>query len=328
MGWVCASDARCYEQSSAPEGDASISTARDVDAGHDAATTEPEPKGGPMDAGEVDAGQDARAPEPEPDPTPVVDGPCSTPGAKACLGNASFDKLVCQSGRWIIIGVCDGNYRCNSKPGPSQGSCQPIAPLCLDREPGASICAGLERKRCNADLLGYDPNPCGKNAHCDASAAVRCVCDSGYENDGAGGCRNIDDCASAACGNGRCIDGLNTFTCECSFGYASDGKTCVEVDDCPQTDPCKPGGSCQDALNDFSCKCDAGYMPVGKTCQNIDDCPKPDPCGRGTCVDGVGTFTCMCLEGYYPISSGGCGCEGCDADFGSGCVYQCGGGEW
>lgn len=30
---------------------------------------------------------------------------------------------------------------------------------------------------------------------------------------------NIDDCMGVFCGNGTCVDGVNTFTCDCTAGY-------------------------------------------------------------------------------------------------------------
>ena len=38
-------------------------------------------------------------------------------------------------------------------------------------------------------------------------------------------CLEVDDCVGVSCsGNGRCVDGVNSFTCECSPGYT--GVTC------------------------------------------------------------------------------------------------------
>ena len=37
---------------------------------------------------------------------------------------------------------------------------------------------------------------------------------------------DIDDCADVPCANGgTCLDGVNTFTCECPAGYT--GPTCT-----------------------------------------------------------------------------------------------------
>jgi Human growth factor-like EGF len=263
------------------------------------------PDGDAAVSGETDASLNPAADggggthEPPAPSEPAVDQPCSPNGAKACRGHASFDKLVCQSGRWIIIGVCDGTYRCNSKPGASLGSCQPIPPLCLDKNPGDPVCDGLERKRCDADLLHYDPYACPEHAHCesDGTSNVRCACDSGYTDDGAGGCKNIDDCPNNTCAPGTCVDGLNAYTCDCPSGYTSAGTTCANVNDCPSPDPCSPG-SCVDGVNAFSCSCPSGFTSTGASCSNVNDCPAADPCGPGYCVDQVNTFTCACPTGH------------------------------
>ncbi|HKP58803.1 MAG TPA: calcium-binding EGF-like domain-containing protein [Polyangiales bacterium] len=329
--WTCGSNGRCYAPFDGPP-DPTGSPATDPDRGRDAATdagsedaaADSGEDPSPSDAGK-DAGTDSATPEPGPDPAPAADAPCRMSGAKACGGHASFDKLVCQSGHWQIIGVCDGDYRCNTKPGPALGSCQPIAPLCLRKKPAAVICDGRERKRCDADLLGYDLYACPRNMHCDADGGAHCTCDSGYEDDGKGGCRDIDDCAAASCGPGRCVDGLNGYTCDCISGFASDGTTCVNVNDCPATDPCAPGGHCVDGVNGFKCVCDSGFMPSGPSCVDVVDCPASNPCAPGTCIEGHNTFTCMCPPTYELVGTT-CVCPVCTQDFNTGvCEYICGG---
>lgn len=331
-GWSCRGDRLCYEGSDSISGAESPDAATDAgdgamrddgsrgdlpgDAGGDEPTGDSDAamSGEAGDAGHADlddasappAADGGGTPEPPPPPSePFVDGPCSPNGAKACRGHASFDKLVCQSGRWQIIGVCDGDFRCNSKPGPSLGSCQPIAALCLDKNPGDPVCDGLERKRCDADLLGYEPNACPANSHCasDVQAGVQCACDSGYADDGAGGCTNVDDCGNHTCAPGTCVDGVHAYTCDCPSGFASAGMTCANVNDCPSVDPCTPG-SCVDAVNAFSCSCPSGYTSAGTSCTNVNDCPSVDPCGPGSCVDQVNAYTCSCPSGYTNTGTG------------------------
>lgn len=42
---------------------------------------------------------------------------------------------------------------------------------------------------------------------------------------------NVDECAGAPCGHGKCIDGIGQYECECAPGY--EGDHCqTEIDEC------------------------------------------------------------------------------------------------
>ncbi|HET6332787.1 MAG TPA: calcium-binding EGF-like domain-containing protein [Polyangiales bacterium] len=242
---------------SATPNEIDASTPADAGATHDAAADggENEPEPAPSEP------PPSEPPPPEPPPPePAVDLPCSPNGAKTCLGHASFDKLVCQAGHWTIIGVCDGNYRCNTKPGPSQGSCQPIAPLCLGKNPNDPVCDGVVRKRCDADLLGYEPFACPEYAQCvsDPMSGVTCV--------------DVNDCpAGNPCAPGTCNDLINDYSCTCPSGFLPNGHTCANIDDCPP-DVCQPGG-CTDGVNDYSCFCpEPCFVSTGHQCQFTSSC--------------------------------------------------------
>jgi Notch-like protein len=111
-------------------------------------------------------------------------------------------------------------------------------------------------------------------------------------------CDEIDDCLGEMCsGNGQCVDGPNTFTCNCYPGFT--GPECMDnINEC--VDPgvnCSGNGQCVDEVGSYSCNCSAGYN--GTDCEiNIDHC-SPSPCGEnGQCTDGVNSFTCNCATGY------------------------------
>ena len=109
-------------------------------------------------------------------------------------------------------------------------------------------------------------------------------------------CDEVDDCIGVNCGNGRCVDGVDSFSCTCNPGFT--GPNCDEVDDCVGvTSTCSGNGQCVDGVDSFSCTCDPGF--IGELCQtNIDDCVSVDCSGNGECVDGVNNFTCECMTGY------------------------------
>jgi uncharacterized protein YfaP (DUF2135 family) len=83
-------------------------------------------------------------------------------------------------------------------------------------------------------------------------------------------CRNIDDCEGHSCGsNGRCVDGINEYTCDCESGFEVEeigGELmCGNIDDCG-AGACGGHGVCHDLVNGFHCECDTGYEVQGDTC--------------------------------------------------------------
>ena len=89
---------------------------------------------------------------------------------------------------------------------------------------------------------------------------------------------NIDDCSPNSCLNGAtCVDGIDTFTCQCLSGYT--GSFCqTDIHDCTPN-PCQNRGNFTDGINSFACQCPPGY--TGMSCQaTIDDCP-PAGCENG-----------------------------------------------
>jgi Notch-like protein len=81
-------------------------------------------------------------------------------------------------------------------------------------------------------------------------------------------CRNIDDCEGHSCGsNGRCIDGINDYSCNCEDGFEevvseSGEKMCGNIDDCGPG-ACGGDGACHDLVNGYECECDLGYVLQG-----------------------------------------------------------------
>ncbi|TMS08310.1 Neurogenic locus notch-like protein protein 1 [Larimichthys crocea] len=94
--------------------------------------------------------------------------------------------------------------------------------------------------------------------------------------------------------NGKCVDKINSFHCECPKGFS--GNLCqVDIDECAST-PCKNGAKCTDGPNKYTCECAEGYS--GQHCEtDINECYS-DPCHYGTCKDGLASFTCYCRPGY------------------------------
>uniref|UniRef100_A0A8C8GEQ4 Nidogen-1-like n=1 Tax=Oncorhynchus tshawytscha TaxID=74940 RepID=A0A8C8GEQ4_ONCTS len=133
-----------------------------------------------------------------------------------------------------------------------------------------------------------EQNPCFTGRHgCDTNAACRpeegiqftCECSTGFTGDGRQ-CYDIDECRemSEICGSHAiCNNQPGTFRCECmdGFQFASDGKTCVEVDrpidhcqrgtnncDIPERARCSYTGA-----SAYICSCLSGFVGDGYTCQ-------------------------------------------------------------
>ena len=111
---------------------------------------------------------------------------------------------------------------------------------------------------------------------------------------------NINECAGVNCsGNGVCVDGINSFSCNCTQGFAGQLCNVLDGNDC-LPNPCGANGQCVDGINSFSCECSEGF--TGRLCDVLadflNDCSS-NPCGlNGQCVDGLSNYTCLCSPGY------------------------------
>jgi EGF-like domain len=216
----------------------------------------------------------------------------------ACEGHASRKILKCQGGTWQVLQTCGPSERCDSRVGTEQGTCATIPAACVGKSAG-EICDGLVRLECGIDLVSVTNRACSEHSHCEGTPSARCACDTGFQDDGQGGCKNPDDCPAGACSGGKCVDGLGDYSCNCDSGYAGTGsKKCTPVLYCPK-DACTPGGTCNDTMN-WSCQCNTGFSGTGtQACANQNDCPS-NRClaPNGTCQDQIGTYHCNCNPGF------------------------------
>ncbi|XP_051529265.1 nidogen-1-like [Myxocyprinus asiaticus] len=165
-----------------------------------------------------------------------------------------------------------------------------------------------------------EQNPCFTGRHgCDTNAICRpgqgkdftCECATGFTGNGRI-CKDVDECSETPliCGPyTMCNNQPGTFRCECldGFQFASDGRTCVEMDhpidhcqrrthdcDIPERARCSyTGGS------SYVCSCLPGFAGDGRTCQDIDEC-QPGRChSDAICYNTQGSFTCQCRPGFH-----------------------------
>ncbi|KAF3834878.1 hypothetical protein F7725_027436 [Dissostichus mawsoni] len=152
---------------------------------------------------------------------------------------------------------------------------------------------------------------CGLHADCtNTPGSYSCSCLRGYLM-GAGGCKDIDECALAAVtglqachGDAECRNTPGAFTCSCPAGYvmALNGQSCVDVDECSFEDQCRSelGNECVNTPGSFTCRCRPGFRAEAPACVDVDECSEsPAVCdGQGVCENTLGSYKCVCRPGY------------------------------
>ena len=106
-------------------------------------------------------------------------------------------------------------------------------------------------------------------------ASLYCACPGGYEWNGNllgmtnARCVDIDECKIGICQRGTtCLNLPGTYHCLCPSGFAFNGSSCVNVDECsvgPHT--CHGDASCLDTDGSYRCICNAGYTGTGRQCR-------------------------------------------------------------
>lgn len=107
----------------------------------------------------------------------------------------------------------------------------------------------------------------------------KCTCALGYT--GMYCETNIDDCApdsesNVPCKNdGKCYDGVNSFTCDCQ-GTGYTGPDCsIDVDECMTQDIDCGHGNCKNLPGTYQCVCEPGYC--GYNCGMVNPCQEVSP---------------------------------------------------
>ncbi|XP_063299187.1 latent-transforming growth factor beta-binding protein 1 isoform X2 [Pelobates fuscus] len=160
------------------------------------------------------------------------------------------------------------------------------------------------------------PSTCPDDKCVNSPGTYSCVpCEEGYSGFN-GQCYDINECQDDAsvCANGDCSNLEGSYRCLCRKGYkpTSDGKQCIDIDECQAGNLCL-NGHCQNIEGSFMCSCNQGYqLSVSKEqCDDIDECQNRSLCGHGQCRNTQGHFTCVCNQGYK-LSSAGDQCEDID----------------
>ncbi|XP_074849534.1 pro-epidermal growth factor isoform X3 [Carettochelys insculpta] len=111
-----------------------------------------------------------------------------------------------------------------------------------------------------------------------------------------------DDCAVLQCNvNAQCVLLEGGVTCQCLKGFAREGKSCYDIDECAlNMDRCNRHLSdCINTDGGYVCKCRLGYSGDGLHCHDTDECALgTHTCGENTvCTNTEGNYTCTCING-------------------------------
>ena len=100
--------------------------------------------------------------------------------------------------------------------------------------------------------------------------------------------RAVNYCNESSCDiNAHCVNLLNTYKCECNYGFTGDGKFCsaiIEIDECATNEhDCSENAICVDQRYGYTCVCKKGFIDrnsanPGRTCKSLK--PSNDCCSK------------------------------------------------
>jgi hypothetical protein len=159
-----------------------------------------------------------------------------------------------------------GGYQCGCDSGyvPTDG----LTPVCVHPDScNASAQAACVSAQMGNACVDNPPPAIGFTCQCNNPAYVRNI-------DGRS-CIDKNECGVNHCTDGGdtradCLDAKapkSGYACDCSPGFAYDGVTCSDIDECSGgPNPCGAHGSCSNAKGGYNCVCDSGYALKDGAC--------------------------------------------------------------
>jgi hypothetical protein len=256
---------------------------------------------------------------------------CEVEGHVGCAGEASPERLRCESGRLVPYTACPDGELCDNGSEPS-GECLPVPPECVGREPLETFCEGNVRTGCGPDLVSVESTECASNVLCMLGTGLRCgacvtdeyrcsgelleVCNSNHTgfdplqtcttqpcNEDAGACTsyacNTNDLRCHGDDLERCNGDRSAYMLEEACGDGLCDPVGLECDECPAGRT-----RCVDATQRAECAAD-GQGEVTALC----------PAARSHCV---GAGQCLeCLSASDCTASGPCFDARCNSGTGT-----------
>ncbi|KAM8947004.1 latent-transforming growth factor beta-binding protein 1 isoform 2-T2 [Pelodytes ibericus] len=232
----------------------------------------------------------------------------------------------CENNMGSFLCICQAGYMVNEQ-GTDCIDLNPQKTICNDGlyiNTASSICCDYSTDGFQSNNLFplSDIDECLSASTCPFDRCINnqgsyaCVpCEEGYRGF-YGRCKDINECQEdkSLCANGDCSNLEGSYSCICRKGYevTSDGKQCIDINECQLGNLCL-NGHCHNIAGSFTCSCNQGFQLASskEQCEDIDECQNRTLCDHGQCRNTEGDFTCLCNEGYK-LSSQGNQCEDID----------------
>ncbi|KAL0963262.1 hypothetical protein UPYG_G00351840 [Umbra pygmaea] len=265
---------------------------------------------------------------------PCGNGTCSNlPGGFECTCVEGFEPgpmMTCEDVNECAINALLCAFRCINTFGGYECTCPSGYTLREDQR----MCEDLDE--CYEGLHDCD----SRGMTCkNLIGTFMCVCPPGMvrhrDNDA---CQDENECRSRPriCENGRCINTVGSYTCECGSGFEPDSTRtqCLDFREgfCfteVLMTMCQMSSSSRTPTTMSQCCCDRG-LGWGNQCElcplpgtaayrklcphgpgystdgmDIDECKIiPDVCKNGRCINTMGSYRCHCKQGYTTTISG------------------------
>ncbi|XP_073669018.1 uncharacterized protein [Paramisgurnus dabryanus] len=230
--------------------------------------------------------------------------------AASCTNTFGSYKCACP------FGMTGSGFDCQDVDECNQNSTLPhncsLLATCNNTE-GSYICRCLKGYQGNGIICEdvnecLPPSKCEKNMTCQNwPGTYTCTCTPGQIYS-LGTCIKEEDCAnvtSACNSHAECKHISGSNYCSCIDGFHGNGRDCIDIDECKQTEACPKFSRCLNTEGSFHCECWKGYQYNGTHCKDINECS----IGNFTCPDNSicnnteGGYDCPCNNGFLPSNS-------------------------
>ncbi|XP_060068909.1 fibrillin-2-like [Ylistrum balloti] len=219
-------------------------------------------------------------------------------GEGTCMNTEGSYRCVCPNG-YIPM---EGDIDCMDM---RKGDCFPTY-YTTTQPPFTLVCENpiaynITRVDCCCSIIGQAwGQPC-ETCPEKRTAAYADLCEPERIGEGINECEKFQ----GICENGRCIDTVQSFRCECNdgFEYNPTSYKCEDIDECRLTgeSPCRGYAQCKNTPGSFKCQCPPGYKlsSGGRRCLDVNECEElAGVCINGECDNLDGSFRCTCLPGF------------------------------